>query len=67
MVWVDEWRGDRLRSRLCVRQFPAEGTWSGKKVEIVSSRPEHQKETHLLKRRISVDDLDGLLSWIKSM
>ena len=21
MVWVDEWRGDRVRSRLCVRQF----------------------------------------------
>ena len=27
-----------------------------KKAEIVSLRPEHQKETHLLKRRISVDD-----------
>ena len=25
MVWVDEWRGDRERSRLCVRQFKAEG------------------------------------------
>ena len=25
MVWVDEWRGDRVRSRLCVRQFRAEG------------------------------------------
>ena len=25
MVWVDAWRGDRVRSRLCVRQFPAEG------------------------------------------
>ena len=25
MVWVDEWRGDRVRSRLCVRQFEAEG------------------------------------------
>ena len=24
-VWVDEWRGDRVRSRLCVRQFKAEG------------------------------------------
>ena len=24
MVWVDEWRGDRVRSRLCVRQFKAE-------------------------------------------
>ena len=22
-VWVDEWRGDRVRSRLCVRQFNA--------------------------------------------
>ena len=25
MVWVDEWRGDRVRSRLCVRQFKAQG------------------------------------------
>ena len=25
MVWVDEWGGDRVRSRLCVRQFRAEG------------------------------------------
>ena len=25
MVWVDEWRGDRVRSRLCVRQFKVEG------------------------------------------
>ena len=25
MVWVDEWRGDPVRSRLCVRQFKAEG------------------------------------------
>ena len=27
-----------------------------KKSEIVSSRPEHQKETHFLKRRVCVDD-----------
>ena len=25
MVWVDEWRGARVRSRLSVRQFKAEG------------------------------------------
>ena len=25
MVWVDEWRGDSVRSRLCDRQFRAEG------------------------------------------
>ena len=25
MVWVDEWRGDRVGSRLCVRHFQAEG------------------------------------------
>ena len=25
MVWVDVWRGNRVRSRLCVRQFKAEG------------------------------------------
>ena len=25
MVWVDVWRGDRVRSRLCVRQFNAQG------------------------------------------
>ena len=24
MVWVDEWRSGRVRSRLCVRQFTAE-------------------------------------------
>ena len=24
MVWVDEWRGDPVRSRLCARQFKAE-------------------------------------------
>ena len=24
IIWVDEWRGDRVRSRLCVRQFKAE-------------------------------------------
>ena len=25
MVWVDEWRGDRVRSPLCVRHVGAEG------------------------------------------
>ena len=25
MVWVDEWRDDKVRSRLCVCQFEAEG------------------------------------------
>ena len=25
MVWVDEWRGDRVKSRLYVRQFRGEG------------------------------------------
>ena len=25
MVWVDDWRGDQVRSRFCVRQFKAEG------------------------------------------
>ena len=25
MVWVDDWRGDQVRSRLCVRQCKAEG------------------------------------------
>ena len=24
LLWVDEWRGDRMGSRLCVRQFKAE-------------------------------------------
>ena len=28
MVWVDEWRGDRVRSRLCLRQFRAEDSWT---------------------------------------
>ena len=26
MDWIDEWRGDRVRSRLCVRQFKARGS-----------------------------------------
>ena len=26
MAKVDEWRGDRVRSRLCVRQFIVEGS-----------------------------------------
>ena len=29
MDWVGEWRGDRVRSRLCVRQFKAEGLRDG--------------------------------------
>ena len=29
MVWVDERRGDRVRSRLCVRQPKAEGPRDG--------------------------------------
>ena len=32
-----------------------------KKSEIVSLRPERQKETHFLKRRICVDDSGGIL------
>ena len=38
-----------------------------KKSEIVSLKLEHQSETHVLKRRISVDALVGMLSWIKGM
>ena len=33
MVWVDEWRGDGVRSRLCVRQFKAEGLERTRDVE----------------------------------
>ena len=36
-----------------------------KKSEIVSLKPEHQSETHFLKRRISVDEFGW--SWIKGM
>ena len=38
-----------------------------KKSEIVSLKPEHQSETHFLKRRISVDEFVCMLSWIKDM
>ena len=24
MVWIDEWRGDKVRSKVCVQQFTAE-------------------------------------------
>ena len=29
MVWVDDWQSDRVRSRLCVRQFKAEALRDG--------------------------------------
>ena len=39
-----------------------------KKAEIVSLKPEHQSETHFLKRRIFFwMNLGGMLSWIKGM
>ena len=38
-----------------------------KKAESVILKPEHQNANRFLKHRISVDNSDGMLSWIKGM
>ena len=56
MVWVDEWRGDRVRSRLCVRQFKAEGLWD----DLFAGTPDTSFITYLLTKAASSKDF-GLL------
>ena len=34
MIWVEEWRGDEVRARLCVRQFNL-----GKRTDVFSGIP----------------------------
>ena len=63
----------------CVAQHKAWENWQGefnghflvKKAETVSLKPEHQSETHFLKRGISLDEfwmnLVGMLSWINGI
>ena len=56
MVWVDEWRGDRVRSRLCVRQFKAEGL----RDDLFAGTPDTFFIKYLLARAASCKDF-GLL------
>ena len=56
MVWVDEWRGDRVRSRLCVRQFKAEGL----RDDLFAGTPETFFIKYLLARAASCKDF-GIL------
>ena len=56
MVWVDEWRGDRVRSRLCVRQFKAEGL----RDDLFAGTPESFFIKYLLAKAASCKDF-GLL------
>ena len=50
MMWVDEWRGDRVRSRVCVRQFKAEGV----RDDMFAGTPASCKDFGLLVVDISV-------------
>ena len=56
MVWVDEWRGDRVRSRLCVRQFKAEGL----RDDLFAGTPDTFLIEYLLVKAVSCKDF-GLL------
>ena len=56
MVWVDEWRGDRVRSRFCVRQFKAEGL----RDDLFAGTPDTFFMKHLLAKAASCKDF-GLL------
>ena len=56
MVWVDEWRGDRVRSRLCVRQFQAEGL----RDDLFAGKPDTFFIKYLLAKAASCKDF-GLL------
>ena len=53
MVWVDEWRGDRVRSRLCVRQFKAEGL----RDDLFAGTPDTFLINYLLEKAASCKDL----------
>ena len=56
MVWVDEWRGDGVRSRLCVRQFKADGP----RDDLFAGTPDTFFIKYLLARTASCKDF-GLL------
>ena len=56
MVWVDEWRGDRVRSRLCVRQFKVEGL----RDDLFAGTPDTFFITFLLAKAASCKDF-GIL------
>ena len=56
MVWFDEWRGDRVRSRLCVRQFKVEGL----RDDLFAGTPDTFCITYLFANAASCQDF-GLL------
>ena len=56
LVWVDEWRGDRVRSRFCVRQFKAEGP----RDDLFAGTPDTFFINYLLAKAASCKDF-GLL------
>ena len=55
--WVDEWRGDRVRSRLCVRQFKAEGL----RDDLFAGTPDTFFIKYLLAKAASCKDLELLV------
>ena len=57
MMWVDEWRGDRVRSRLCVQQFKAEGL----RDDLFAGTPDTFFIKYLLAKAASCKDF-GLLA-----
>ena len=57
MVWVDEWRGDKVRSRLCVRQFKAEGL----RDDLFAGTPDTSFITYLLAKAASCKDFRSLV------
>ena len=57
MVWVDEWRGDRVRSRLCVRQFKAEGL----RDDLFAGTPDTLFIKYLLAKAASCKDFGSLV------
>ena len=57
MVWVDEWRGDRVRSRLCVRQFKAEGL----RDDLFAGAPDTFFIKYLLEKDASCKDFGSLV------
>ena len=56
MVCVDEWQGDRVRSRLCVRQFKSAGLWD----DLFAGTPDTFFSKYLLAKAASCKDF-GIL------
>ena len=57
LIWVDEWRGGRVRSRLSVRQFKAEGL----RDDLFAGTPDTLFMQYLLAKAASCKDLGQLV------